>query len=55
MSCKLAIVCPCYNEEEVLRDSVLRLEDFLNQQISANIIAKDSFVMLVNDGSTDET
>lgn len=52
---RLGIVCPCYNEEEVLDLSVLRLEKILQGLIEAGKIAKDSFVMFVNDGSRDTT
>ena len=41
---KLAIVVPCYNEEEVLDDLIGRQK-----------IAEDSFVLFVNDGSKDKT
>ncbi|GBF23266.1 polyisoprenyl-phosphate glycosyltransferase [Candidatus Gastranaerophilus sp. (ex Termes propinquus)] len=53
--CKLGIVIPCYNEEEVLADTLdtlLALLDGLGQQ---NIVSPDSFIYLVDDGSVDGT
>lgn len=52
---RLAVVCPCYNEEEVLEISIGRLEKIFSQLIAAEKIARDSFVMFVNDGSRDTT
>lgn len=52
---KLAIVVPCYNEEEVLPDSAKRLNEFLRKMIENNKISQDSFVFFVDDGSSDGT
>ncbi len=52
---KLAIVCPCYNEEAVLHQSAKLLTALLNDLISKQKITPDSFVLLVNDGSQDRT
>lgn len=52
---KLAVVCPCYNEEEVLDLSISRLEKIFTSLIEVGKIDSDSFVMLVNDGSRDHT
>ena len=52
---KLAIVSPCYNEEEVLPISVKKLEALFKDLISRGKITKDSFVLFVNDGSKDST
>lgn len=52
---KLAIVAPCYNEEEVLPSSATRLMDTIREMISAQLIATDSFILFVNDGSSDST
>ena len=52
---KLAIVCPCYNEEEVLPDSVGVLCRLLGKMKESGLIRSDSFLMLVNDGSSDRT
>lgn len=52
---KLAIVVPCYNEEEVLNTAADTLRGVLNDLIKKNKIAQDSFVLFVNDGSKDKT
>lgn len=50
---KLAIVSPCYNEEEVLDLSVKRLNILFNKMEADGLISPDSFVLFVNDGSRD--
>lgn len=52
---RLAIVVPCYNEEEVLSESARRLSVVLKKMINGNKISKDSYILFVNDGSKDET
>lgn len=52
---KLAIVSPCYNEEEVLESSVKRLTELYRQLIADKKISPDSFFLFVNDGSRDHT
>lgn len=52
---KLGIVVPCYNEEEVLGMASEALRQVLNGLIEKEKIAKDSFIMFVNDGSKDRT
>lgn len=52
---RLAIVCPCYNEEAVLHESTELLTALLNNLIAKQKIMPDSFVLLVNDGSKDRT
>lgn len=52
---KLAIVVPCYNEEEVLKITSSTLRDVLSDLISKGKIADDSFILFVDDGSTDRT
>ena len=46
---KLAIVVPCYNEEEVLNTAADTLRGVLDDLIEKQKIAKDSFVLFVND------
>lgn len=55
MSIKLGIVCPCYNEEEVIESSARRLKDILCRMIEAGMITSESFILFVNDGSNDST
>lgn len=52
---RLAIVVPCYNEEEVLKIASEALRGVLNDLIKKNKISEDSFVLFVNDGSKDKT
>ncbi|MDE6703893.1 MAG: glycosyltransferase family 2 protein [Muribaculaceae bacterium] len=52
---RLAIVCPCYNEEEVLERSAERLRELIAQLSGKKKITPDSFVLFVNDGSRDRT
>lgn len=46
---------PCYNEEEVLPETVARLTQKLHQLSEANRIAPGSRMLLVDDGSRDRT
>ncbi len=52
---KLAIAVPCYNEEEVLPQTIEKLTVLLNSLIMRQQIANDSFLFFVDDGSTDHT
>lgn len=49
------IVIPCYNEEEVLKETTKELKLKLEKLISKKIISEKSRVMYVNDGSKDKT
>ncbi|GGI45937.1 putative glycosyltransferase YkoT [Paenibacillus marchantiophytorum] len=51
----LTIVVPCYNEEEVLPETVFRLSAVLDALIADNLIAGTSTMLLVDDGSKDAT
>lgn len=55
MNNKLYIVVPCYNEEEVIRETNKRLVDKVNLLIEKKIISVDSKILYVNDGSKDNT
>lgn len=52
---KLAIVAPCYNEEEMLPLSAPRLVALMDSMIADGLVANDSFLLFVNDGSRDST
>ena len=52
---KLAIVVPCYNEQEVLPDTVKKLTVLMSELTNAVKVSKDSFIMFVDDGSRDDT
>lgn len=51
----LAIVVPCYNEEEALPETFQALDDLLQRLLSAGKIATSSRVYYVDDGSRDRT
>lgn len=52
---RLAIVVPCYNEEAVLEIASEALRQVLDDLVNKQKIAKDSFILFVNDGSKDNT
>ncbi len=52
---RLAIVCPCYNEEAVLLESARRLGTLLSRMEAEGLVGPESFILLVNDGSKDST
>lgn len=52
---KLAIVSPCYNEEDVLEQSAACLTVLFDELVAKGKISADSFVLFVNDGSKDQT
>ena len=52
---RLAIIVPCYNEEEALVDTNEALIDLLNDLIRRKVIEDNSFILYVNDGSKDNT
>jgi len=52
---KIAIVVPCYNEEEVLPETAKRLLEKLQDLISRQIIDERSQILFVDDGSGDGT
>ena len=51
----LYMVVPCYNEEEVLRETAKRLEEKYRSLIDRTLISPKSRVVFVNDGSKDST
>lgn len=52
---RLAIVVPCYNEEEMLTISSETLRGVLKNLMDKGKIGQDSFVLFVDDGSKDNT
>ena len=52
---RLAIVVPCYNEEEVFDETNKQLQAILIKLIANNKVDSNSFIMYVNDGSKDST
>lgn len=52
---KLYLVIPCYNEEEVLKETTNRLTKKLIDMIDKDIVSNESRIVYVNDGSKDKT
>ena len=52
---QLAIIIPCYNEELVVKSTIERLLEVLDNIISKGKISNDSYIYLVDDGSKDKT
>ena len=52
---KLAIIIPCFNEEEVLSSTVNTLKEVFHNLISKGRISPESFLCFVDDGSRDNT
>jgi len=51
----LAIVVPCYNEEEVLPQTNRQLRDLLDSMTRDGLVSAASYILYVNDGSRDRT
>jgi len=49
------MVVPCYNEEEILNDTIKVLDIKINELINENLISNKSKILFVNDGSKDNT
>jgi glycosyltransferase involved in cell wall biosynthesis len=52
---KLYLAIPCYNEEEVLRDSAQKLSDKFSKMMLEGKITDDSKIVFIDDGSKDKT
>ncbi|GAO99317.1 glycosyltransferase family 2 protein [Fructobacillus ficulneus] len=51
----LGLILPAYNEEEVLTTTLTTLRQIKQQLIEGHLIQADSFIMIVDDGSKDQT
>ena len=51
----LAIVIPCYNEEEVLPETRKRMVALIRELVGAGKISNESAIYFVDDGSRDRT
>lgn len=51
----LAIVVPCYNEEEVLPQTNQQLRALLDGMMREHLVSGESYILYVNDGSRDRT
>lgn len=52
---QVAIIVPCYNEENVLAETVLHLRAILHRMVNRKKIALNSCIYFVDDGSKDST
>lgn len=52
---RIAIVLPCYNEQEVLPATARRLLELLDSLAADGMVDADSYIFCCNDGSTDGT
>ena len=52
---KLIIIVPCYNEQEVIFNTIRTLTNLLTDMHVAHLISDDSKILLVDDGSNDST
>ena len=52
---RLFCVIPCYNEQEVLPETSRRLKGKIEDLVGRKMISSDSRILLVNDGSKDDT
>jgi polyisoprenyl-phosphate glycosyltransferase len=52
---KIAIILPCFNEESVLGLTLPVMRSYLKDIKAAEICHRDSFLLFVDDGSTDNT
>lgn len=51
----LTIVVPCFNEEEVFQETSHQLTEVVDDLIEEKLIAEDSKILFVDDGSKDRT
>lgn len=51
----LTIVVPCFNEEEVFQETCRQLTGVIDGLIEETLIAEDSKILFVDDGSKDRT
>ncbi|MEH7392131.1 glycosyltransferase family 2 protein [Bacillus sp. JJ1474] len=51
----LTIVVPCYNEEEILPDTMLQLSIYLQELVKERLVSSNSKILFVDDGSKDQT
>ena len=52
---RIAIVLPCYNEQEVLPSTARTLLSLLDRFAAEGLVAPDSYILCSNDGSRDAT
>lgn len=52
---KLAVITPCFNEEESARVNLTIISNFIDQLINDRFISQQSFLCVIDDGSTDDS
>lgn len=55
MSTILAVVIPCYNEEEILPETIKKLSNILDELTKDEAISENSYLYFIDDGSIDNT
>ena len=51
----IGIVSPCYNEEDVLNETLEQLHNLIFDLVNSDLISDKSFIAFVDDGSNDNT
>jgi glycosyltransferase involved in cell wall biosynthesis len=51
----LGIVVPCYNEEDIIQHSILKLKALLDQYVHRKLVSNSSFIGVIDDRSRDHT
>jgi polyisoprenyl-phosphate glycosyltransferase len=51
----MAVIVPCYNEQESLPSTIQRLKKIRDELVSSSAVHQDSYFLFVDDGSTDAT
>jgi glycosyltransferase involved in cell wall biosynthesis len=52
---RLAIIIPCRNEDEVLPETIRRISALVDRLVAVGKLSRESKVVFVDDGSTDQT
>jgi polyisoprenyl-phosphate glycosyltransferase len=52
---KLALVLPCFNENESVGYAASELSTLLKEMADEGLVSRNSYILFVDDGSTDET
>lgn len=55
MTSSLYVVIPCYNEQEILKETATQVHRKLKQLIKDNLVSENSRIVFVDDGSKDDT
>jgi glycosyltransferase involved in cell wall biosynthesis len=51
----IGIISPCYNEEDILNESIEKLNNLIFDLVNSELISEKSFIAFVDDGSKDNT